>query len=173
VRPGRYNRSVADAESAADSFTRRGGIGVVVRFGMFYGADSDFTRQIVDSVRKGWAPSLGPPEGFISSLSHDDAATAVVAALDVPAGIYNAVDDEPVSRRDYHDSLADALGVAHPRFPPAWLSHLAGSLGETLARSLRISNRKLRSVSSWAPAYRSVREGWPPVVAELIANPDR
>ena len=29
-----------------------------------------------------------------------------------------------------------------------------------LARSLRISNRKLRQASPWAPIHPSVREGW-------------
>ncbi|HKS26158.1 MAG TPA: hypothetical protein VJZ76_25430 [Thermoanaerobaculia bacterium] len=93
-------------------------------------------------------------------MSHDDAASAVAAALDVPAGIYNVVDDEPVTHRDFVNSLADRLGVCHPKFPPAWTARLLGSLGETLARSQRISNRKLRGASSWAPKFPSVREGW-------------
>lgn len=54
-----------------------------------------------------------------------------------------------------------------PRLPPPWLAHLAGSLGETVARSQRMSNRKLRAECGWAPRYRSVREGWRAVVAEL------
>ena len=35
-----------------------------------------------------------------------------------------------------------------------------GSVGEMLARSVRISNRKLRAASTWAPRYPSVRQGW-------------
>jgi hypothetical protein len=42
-----------------------------------------------------------------------------------------------------------------------------GSLGETMGRSLRISNRKLRDHSSWRPIYPSVRDGWPAAVAAL------
>jgi nucleoside-diphosphate-sugar epimerase len=106
------------------------------------------------------APLPGSPEAFISSISHDDAASAVAAALSLDAGIYNVTDDNPVRRRDYVDSLAESLGVASPRFPPQWLGHLAGSLGELMSRSQRISNRKLRANSSWAPKYPSVREGW-------------
>jgi hypothetical protein len=42
---------------------------------------------------------------------------------------------------------------------PSWVPHLLGSLGETLARSQRLSNRKLRSASGWSPKYPSVRVG--------------
>ena len=45
--------------------------------------------------------------------------------------------------------------------------HLLGSAGELLSRSLRISNRKLRSSSAWAPKYPSVHEAWRDVVPSL------
>lgn len=161
IAPVRYNRGVAAAEAAVASFP---GTGIVLRFGYFYGPDSDFTQQMIGSVQKGWSPLPGGPESYVSSVAHDDAAEAVIAALDLPAGVYNVVDDEPVTRREYVDSLADRLGVRHPRFLPPWSAHLLGSLGTTLARSQRISNRKLRSASPWTPKYPSVREGWAAVV---------
>ncbi len=167
VRVARYNRAVLDAEAAAARITRDGGTGVVLRFAYFYGADSDFTRDAIRYVRRGRAPVLGSPSAFISSVSHDDAAAAVVAALAVLAGTYNVSDDRPVRRREFVDALAGALGVPPPKFFPRWLALLAGSLGETLARSQRIANRKLRTVSGWAPRYPSVVEGWSAVVAAL------
>ena len=100
----------------------------------------------------------------MSSVSHDDAADAVVAALDLPRGVYNVGDDEPVTRRDFVNSLAAAVGAPSPKFAPAWTARLLGSKGETLGRSQRISNRKLREASSWCPRYPSVREGWTAVV---------
>jgi nucleoside-diphosphate-sugar epimerase len=159
IRPARYNGAVMDAERAATAFTGDGRAGVVLRFAYFYGPDSGFLQETIVSVRKGWAPAFGP-DGFISSIAHDDAASAVVAAMDVPAGTYNATDNEPVTKREFYRSLAETLDVAPPRFPPAWLSHLAGSLGETLARSQRMSNRKFRQASGWSPRYASVRDGW-------------
>lgn len=167
VRVARYNRSVLDAEAAADRFTQGGGAGVVLRFAYFYGADSDFTRDAVRYVRHGRAPLFGSPAAFFSSVAHEDAASAVVAALEVPAGHYNVCDDRPVARREYADSLAGALSVPPPKFFPAWMAALAGSLGETLARSQRISNGKLRASARWHPRYSSVVEGWAAVVAEL------
>ena len=112
----------------------------------------------------------GSPDAFVSSVSHDDAATAAATALSVPAGIYNVVDDEPVTRREYFDSLARALGVAPPKPLPMWTKWLLGSLGELLSRSQRISNRKLKSVSSWTPKFPSVRDGWPATVASLATR---
>ena len=93
---------------------------------------------------------------------------AVVAVLGgAHAGVYNVVDDEPLRRRDYFAALAKELGVPPPKLVPPWVVHLTGSVGETVARSLRVSNRKLRRECAWAPRYRSVREGYRAVVAEL------
>jgi nucleoside-diphosphate-sugar epimerase len=164
IAPARYSRGIAAAEAAVRDFAATA---IVLRFGYFYGADSDFTRDMVGYVRKGWAPMLGSPEAFLSSISHDDAAEAVLAALELPAGTYNVVDDEPVTRRDFVNALAGEIGVRHPRFAPAWVAHLLGSLGETLARSQRISNRKLRTTSPWAPRFPSIRDGWADVIAKM------
>jgi hypothetical protein len=38
---------------------------------------------------------------------------------------------------------------------------------ELMARSLRISNQKLREASGWAPRFPSIREGWRATLAEL------
>jgi nucleoside-diphosphate-sugar epimerase len=124
-------------------------------------------RDLIWWVRKGWAPLPGPPEAYISSISHDDAAAAVIAVLRAPAGVYNVTDDEPVTHRAYVDILAGALGVPSPRLPPVLLAPLMGSVGQILCRSLRISNRKLRQECDWALRLRSVRDGWPEVVRAL------
>jgi nucleoside-diphosphate-sugar epimerase len=170
IAPARYNRTIADAEGAAARFSAAGGAGVVLRFAAFYGPDARFLADLVRAVKRGLAPLFGPPAAYISSVSHDDAAAAVVAALEVPAGIYNVADDEPVSHRDFVNSLADALGVRHPRLVPPWMTALGGSLARTMARSLRVSNRKLRAASGWAPVFRSVRDGWPTAVAPLLGG---
>jgi nucleoside-diphosphate-sugar epimerase len=109
----------------------------------------------------------GEPDRFISSVSHDDAAAAVVAALNAPAGIYNVGDDEPVSRAVFFGSLADNLGLKPPRFLPGWTTPLFGSVGDVMSRSLRLSNRKLKQRAKWAPRFPSVREGWPGTLSQM------
>jgi nucleoside-diphosphate-sugar epimerase len=167
ISPARHARTVADAERSADRVTREGKRGIVLRFAFFYGPDSPFTLDMIRSARKGQAATVGSPAGYVSSVSHDDAARAVLAALEAPAGAYNVVDDEPLPRREYVDALAEALGVTPPKLPPAWLARLLGSLGESLSRSQRMSNRKLRAATGWVPLYPSVREGWRAVVETL------
>lgn len=100
IAPVRYNRTVADAERSAERFSGSGGAGVVLRFAMFYGPDSWFTRDLIGYVRRGWAPIPGVADAYTSLVSHEDAAAAVVAALGVPPGTYNVVDDEPLRRRE-------------------------------------------------------------------------
>lgn len=165
-RPVPYNRTVIDAERSAARFTANGGIGVVLRFAAFYGPDP-FLRDMVRTVRRGFSPLPGRPDAYLSSVSHEDAAAAVVAALEAPAGAYNVTDDEPLERREWADALADAAGVRHPRLLPAWLTGLGGSLVELLSRSQRITNRKLKSIGGWRPRFSSAREGLRAAVARL------
>ena len=76
MRPGRYNRSILDAERQADRFTRAGRAGVVLRFGYLYGPGDDPTLMLVDAVRRGWYPLFGRPDGYSSWLAHHDAASS-------------------------------------------------------------------------------------------------
>lgn len=167
--PERYNKTVLDAERAAQLMTGRGRTGIALRFAAFYGPDSVLLRTMIGLVRRGFGPIVGSPDAYIPSISHHDAATAVVTALDLPPGVYNVVDDEPVQHRQFVDTLADALGVRHPRLPPPWLAKVGGPVARTLARSLRITNRKLRA-AGWEPKYPSVREGWAHAVVGATQN---
>src|SRR5829696_1776587 len=159
VRPAPYNRTVLDAERSARRITERGGIGIVLRFAGFYGADH-LLREMIGVVRRGWAPLPGPSSAYWSSVSHDDAAAAVMAALAVPAGTYNVCDDEPLTRAEWSAALAAAIGAAPPRAMPAWLTKLGGSTMALLSRSQRMSNGALASASGWAPRWKSAREGF-------------
>jgi 2-alkyl-3-oxoalkanoate reductase len=167
LEPSALNRTVLDAETSARRFTAAGGTGVILRFADFYGPDSKQVKDFIRMLRKGWAPLPGGRQGFVSSVSHDDAAAAVVAGLELGAGEYNVVDDEPVRREVYAGTLASLLGARPPRFPPAWATPLFGPVGEAIGRSQRISNQKLRAHIGWRPRYPSVREGWVATLREM------
>ncbi len=167
----RTTRTVLDAEASAMRFGREGGSHVVLRFALLYGPGDPWTRVVCESVRHGFLPLFGAPQGFVSVLHQEDAARAVVTALSLPGGISTVVDDEPVTRRQLGEALARMLHVAPPRLAPPWLQHWSGAIGELMARSLRISNGKLRTVSHWAPRYPSVREGFRAALQERSSVP--
>jgi nucleoside-diphosphate-sugar epimerase len=168
-RPAAYNRTALDAEESAHRVTAAGGAGVALRFALLYGgAEDGFTRDVLRYARRGWLPLLGRPDGYVSMVTHDDAASAVLAALVAPPGVYNVVDDQPLTRQTLADVLGAVLSVRAPRLPPRWVARLGGSLGETIARSLRLSNRALRIATGWRPRYPSGREGWR-AAAEVLA----
>ena len=161
-----YNRSILDAEHSAQRFASSGGVGVVLRFAGFYGPD-DFARTFIRVVKKGWSPLPGSRDAFISSIAHDDAASAVVALLTARSGTYNVSDDEPLRRRDYVGAIAEQVGVRSVKYTPRWAARLMGSLGELMTRSVRMSNEKLRRETGWKPVYPSARDGWRVVVRQL------
>lgn len=171
-RPARYNRTVLNAEHSVESFGRGGGEWIVLRFAGFYGPDSKYLHEILKLARGGWGALPGAANAYWSSVSHDDAASAVVAALAAPSGVYNVCDDEPVVRRELFDALASAFGLGRVRLPPPWATRLMGSMGELLARSERMSNRKLRALD-WAPRYPSVREGFRATASAMGVAPGR
>jgi len=166
IRPVAYNRSVLDAEQAIQQFSEAGGVGIVLRFASFYGPDSKQLPMMATLVRHGWSPLPGPGSSFVSSVSHDDAATAVATALSLPAGVYNVADNEPLRHRDFVDAIAHVIGAKPPRLLPGWLAQIGGGLARMFARSLRISNMKLRQ-HGWSPRYPSARDGLPAAIAGL------
>lgn len=160
------------AEANVERFTEAGRRGVVVRFGMFYGAGLHHTTTFLRWARRGLVYSGGDPDGHLSSIHVDDAAAAVVAALDAPPGIYDVVDDEPVTRREYAATLARAVGRSRYIVVPGRLGRLGGRSVEAILRSQRVSNRRFREATGWAPGWASVREALPAVAAAGRASGD-
>ena len=125
---------------------------VVLRFGLFVGSDSDSTLAALDAARAGASVAIGPPGAYRPMLWLDDAARAVAAALRVPAGTYNVADADPPTNAEIDAALAAAVGVESLR------SH-APQAGP-LARSQRVSSRRLREAGGWAPRIRAGTESW-------------
>ena len=107
------------------------------------------------------SPSLGRRDGYEPTVWLDDASAAVVAALDAPAGTYNVVDADPPTRAEIDAALAAAVG--QPALHPA-LEEVPPAL-EVLARSQRVSSRRLRDATGWAARVRAGTEGWKRILA--------
>ena len=164
-------RAALQGETHAARFSAAGGRGIVLRFGAFYGPDAPSTMETIAMARRRMLPRIGLGTNYISSVFVPDAASAVVAALGVPAGIYNVSDDNPVTFADYLRLLTEAVRAPRPWHVPAILGPiLAGVAWKLLGRSQRVSNARLKAVSRWAPAIRDVAEGWPFVASRLAVT---
>ena len=133
-----------------------GGDTVVLRFGLFTGPDSGTTLAALEAARAGASVAAGPPDAYRPMVWLDDAATAVAAALRAPAGTYNVADTEPPTSAEVDAALAAAVGVDALRPQPPQ--------DGPLARSQRVSSRRLREATGWAPRLRAGTEAWARVV---------
>ena len=130
---------------------------VVLRFGLFVGADSGSTRAALEAARSGASIAPGPPGAYRPIVWLDDAATAVVAALRAPAGTYNVSDADPPTNAQIDAALAAAVGA--PALRPA--TPQDGPMG----RSQRVSSRRLREATGWTPRVRAGTESWERIAA--------
>ncbi len=169
--PTAVTQSAVEAEASVARIGEAGSVGVVLRFAQFYGPSSSHCAEMVRIARRlGIGPIPGDPAGFTSWIHQDDLGPAVVAALGAPSGIYNVADDEPIRRHELHDLLAAALGRTHLREVGNAAAKLGGRKSEAITRSQRILASKFRSATGWTPTATSARQGWPPIVAEIVAS---
>ncbi len=167
VAPTSITASAVDAEDQAQRLAAAGGTAVILRFGSFYGPDSGHTADALRLARRGFGTTPGPRDGYVSSVSTDDAAAAVVvAATRAPGGTYNVVDDEPLTRAELDDVLAASVGRTHLRPMPEVAVKILGDKLDHVVRSHRVSNQALRSATGWTPRYPSVRDGFAALVSE-------
>jgi UDP-glucose 4-epimerase len=125
---------------------------VVLRFGLFVGPDSGSTLAALAAARAGASIAVGPPGAYRPTLWLDDAAAAVAAALGVPAGTYNVADADPPTNAEIDAALAAAVGLPALR--------LQEPQDSPLARSQRVSSRRLHEASGWAPRVRAGTDSW-------------
>ena len=67
-----------------------GGVGIVLRFGGFYGPDAMQTEDFVRLARNHVAPMGGSKDGYMPMIHLDDTATAVVAAPAIGFAIHSS-----------------------------------------------------------------------------------
>jgi nucleoside-diphosphate-sugar epimerase len=164
--------AIVAAEGAVRERTERGEIeGACVRFGLFHGQHADSSRLMFDLVRKRRLPLVGSGDTVRSWVELEDAARAVVDVLErAPAGtVYNVVDDEPVTMRDYIGEIVRLTGAPAPRRIPHWLirlgaSYVAAAFG---GGRLPVSNAKIKDELGWSPRYPTYREALRPLGERL------
>lgn len=183
---GDYARTKAAAELLALDADAPGFAVVAVRPHLVWGpGDTQLIGRIVERARTGRLPLLDSGAALIDTLYVDNAASAMVAALehaaddDVHGNAYVVTNGEPRPVADLLAGICTASGVAAPRWHvPAAVARVAGSLVESvwrvrpgqdeppmtrfLAEQLSTAHwfdqRRTRADLQWAPSV-SIDEG--------------
>ena len=135
---------------------------VVLRYGVFYGAETPSTAAMIALVRRRRLPMLLNDRGRLPFIHLSDAAAATIAALDKGASgcIYHVVDDRPASFSEMVREMAVLAGAPRPFAVPRWLFRLAEPyLARVLTMQLAVSNADARRDLEWSPMFPSYREG--------------
>lgn len=165
-----FARSNLAAEASANRFTNSGGTGVILRFGWFYGPGAKHSEEFLELAKKwGVCAMMGGSKTYVSSINVLDGGRAVEAALAVAGGIYNIVDDVPLTKREFADAIASAAGRKLYVRAPGRIAELLGDSTTSLTRSLRVSNAKFKAATSWSPRFASAREGFSEMVLDQAA----
>lgn len=122
-------------------------LGVVLRYGLFYGPGTWYARDglTTEQIRRG---EIKATDGLTSFVHVADAAQAALLALDWPAGIVNIVDDEPAAATEWLPLYAHLVGAPPPPVKSGALGWERGA-----------SNTKARQLG-WQPLYPSWRDGF-------------
>ncbi len=171
VDPHRSFAANVDAIRTLEQVTCDAG-GLALRFGQLYGpgtafaADGPFTAMI----RKRRLPMISGGRGVFSFTHVDDAATAVLAALDRDvSGRLNIVDDTPVELSEWIPDVAQMMGAAAPLRAPSLLVRPAvGRWGVAFMTQLRgADNSRAKLRLDWRPRHADWRTGF---AAELAVS---
>lgn len=138
--------------------------GVALRYGFFYGPGTNLAPggQIAELVKKRRFPIVGDGAGVWSLVHINDAASASIAALNGPTGVFNLADDDPQAVRVWLPVLCESMGAKPPRKVPVFLAKL---LAGPRTASMMVSNSGMSSEAfkqsfDWAPQWSSWRQGF-------------
>jgi nucleoside-diphosphate-sugar epimerase len=143
---------------------------VALRFGILYGPGVPATESNLQGLRMRKIPVVRSGSGTISWVHVQDAVSAIVAALERGrcGEVYNIVDDEPTSYRDFLLYAAKVTGVPRPRALPLWFFRLTAPYAATfLSTRLNVSNEKAKNELGWNLRFPNYKEGLKDLAASL------
>jgi nucleoside-diphosphate-sugar epimerase len=131
-----YARTKRMAEAVVQQEAAQGGLSATaIRPNVIYGErDRLFTPRVIEVVRTGFMPQIGPGTNHLSCVYAGNVAAAIVAALRtrIPGfRAYNITADAPLplTEREFMGAFADALGVRVRRIPvPVFVARLGAAL---------------------------------------------
>ena len=116
-------------------------------------------RSALDRVAEGRAHRIDLPDQIFSRVHVDDIVSALVAALDGPAGVYNIADDEPASQNRVIEQACDLLGRPWPALQSLDEAGLSPMARGFYAENRRVANGRARRLLGWRPAFPDYRAG--------------
>jgi nucleoside-diphosphate-sugar epimerase len=144
--------------------------GGMIAPGFVYGPGGMFA-EMASQIHAGKFAVPGGGKFHWSPVHVDDLARAYVAALEGKADGKSVlvVDDEPMLMRDIMFTIADELGVKHPRSVPKFMAKLflGSAMVDGITTSRRCRNTLAKELLGWKPRHPRFRDGVPGVLKEL------
>lgn len=166
-RPPKEFATALEAIRVLEHQTQSAG-GTILRFGHLYGPGTAFAPDgaFVHDLLAGKLPIVGKGRAVFSFIHTQDAASAILAALDgQPGGMFNIVDDTPVTASEWMTWLAETAGGPVPRRIPRVLARLfAGQWG--VAYLDQLVGRLARQHLHWKPGHSDFKQA----VAQELAR---
>ena len=164
-----YYETTFDAEAAVRRFAESGGRGIVLRMGFFYGPTSPQSVEQARYARWGISSTPGRMEAHHPFVAIEDAAQAVVAALEhAPADTFDIVDEDPPTTQEVNQVRAAAVGRKRLRSLPNFLLRqtMGNDILAAMTRSQRVSNRRFKEATGWRPQV-GLADGWQAIANEM------
>ena len=124
----------------------------IVRVPWVYGPGG-LARDLIVGIRTRRFRIVGPGRNLWALLSADDAAAALLAALDAPPGVYSAAEADVPTQSEVVDAVCGVPGHPRPDHVPPGLAALSmgGAMSQALGMSLSIRTGRLAE-HGWRPA---------------------
>ena len=163
--PSETGRVLVKTEQEILESARRGFPAVILRVAGIYGPGRGwwFKQFLANEAR-----IEGAGLRTLNMIHRDDVAGCIIAALErgVPGKIYNAVDDEPVTQRDFFLWLSQQLD----RPMPPVVTEDAELTRKRGVTNKRISNAMLKSALGYKFRHPTFREGYAAELGKLAAG---
>ena len=151
--------------------------GVALRYGGWYGPGTHFALGEAGHrlAIKRRLPLVAGARGAWNAIQVEDAASATVAALSGPTGVYNVVDDEPTSWNQVVSSYCARIDAPPPRtVPKSTLAFMGFYTRHLLLHQMPVSNEKAKRDFDWKLRYPTFESGLDTlVVGRNAANASR
>jgi nucleoside-diphosphate-sugar epimerase len=135
---------------------------VILRVAGIYGPERGHSFK---QFLKNEARMEGDGSRFLNMIHCDDVAGCIVSALKSgrPGEIYNAVDDEPVSQKNFFEWLGATLG----KYPPPSVPENSAEDRKRGVTNKRVSNRRLKMELGYQFKYPNFRKGYTAEIQRL------